>query len=103
RVVRRLIGMAAVVAAFCGGAQGAEPPVPRFKHVVVVVMENKAKAEVVGNADAPYFNSLVSRYAVLTHYGGVSHPSLPNYLGLVSGSTHGIHSDCTECVVSARN
>jgi phosphatidylinositol-3-phosphatase len=30
----------------------------------------------------------------------VSHPSLPNYLALVSGSTHGITSDCTTCSVT---
>jgi len=97
------IAVAAVVAAFCGGAEAAKPPVPPFKHVVVVVMENKAKSDVLGNADAPYFNSLASRYAVLSRYGGVGHPSLPNYLALISGSTHGISSDCTGCVVSARN
>jgi phospholipase C len=31
----------------------------------------------------------------------VTHPSLPNYLALVSGSTQGITSDCTSCVVDA--
>jgi hypothetical protein len=101
--VKRLLGLVAAVTAFCGGAEAAKQPVPRFKHVVVVVMENKAKDDVVGNPDAPYFNSLVSRYAVLSHYGGVAHPSLPNYLALISGSTHGISTDCTGCVVSARN
>ena len=28
---------------------------------------------------------------------------MPNYLALVSGSTHGITSDCTDCVVHARS
>jgi phospholipase C len=31
----------------------------------------------------------------------VTHPSLPNYLALVSGSTQGITSDCTDCIVDA--
>jgi phosphatidylinositol-3-phosphatase len=97
------IAVAAIVVAFCGGAEAAKPTVPSFKHVVVVVMENKGKADVLGNADAPYFHSLATRYAVLSHYGGVAHPSLPNYLALISGSTHGISSDCTGCVVAARN
>ena len=102
---RRLCAIAATlaIASSLGGAQAAKPPVPRFRHVVVVVMENKAKADVLGNQDAPYFNSLASRYAVLSHYGGIAHPSLPNYLALTSGSTHGIYTDCTGCVVSARN
>jgi phosphatidylinositol-3-phosphatase len=30
-------------------------------------------------------------------------PSLPDYLALTSGSTHGIDSDCTGCHVSSRN
>ena len=99
----RCIGAIAVLALVVGGAQAAKPPVPRFRHVIVVLMENKAKGDVIGNADAPTFNSLASRYAVLARYRGVTHPSLPNYLALVSGSTQGIHSDCTSCLVSARN
>jgi hypothetical protein len=102
--MRRSIGAIAIlVALFVGGAQAAQPRVPNFRHVIVVVMENKAKGDVLGNADAPNFNSLASRYAVLGRYGGVAHPSLPNYLALVSGSTQGIHSDCTSCLVSALN
>jgi phosphatidylinositol-3-phosphatase len=37
---------------------------------------------------------------MLTRYYGVAHPSLPNYLALVSGSTHGIRTDCTTCFVA---
>ena len=80
----------------------ASPPV-RPSHVVVVVMENKDQGDVLGNRGAPYFNSLARRYAALANYRGVAHPSLPNYLALVSGSTHGIRSDCTDCRVSGRN
>jgi phosphatidylinositol-3-phosphatase len=32
---------------------------------------------------------------------GIRHPSLPDYLALTSGSTHGITSNCTSCLVSA--
>ena len=52
---------------------------------------------------APTFNALARRYATLTKYDGVGHPSLPNYLALVSGSAHGIRSDCTDCPVRARS
>jgi hypothetical protein len=74
-----------------------------FDRAVVVVFENKSPGQVLGSNAAPTFNSYARRYATLAGYGGVSHPSLPNYLALVSGSTHGIHSDCTDCTVSARN
>jgi phospholipase C len=58
---------------------------------------------VLGDDEAPNFNRFATRYAVLSNYGGVAHPSLPNYLALVSGSTHGIRTDCTTCLVSGRN
>jgi hypothetical protein len=83
------------------GAAGAGSAVPVFRHVVVVVFENKERGSVLGNADAPTFNRMGSEYATLTRYYGVTHPSLPNYLALVSGSTHGIASDCTSCLVRA--
>jgi len=79
------------------------PAVPAFQHALVVVFENKEIDQVVGNRDAPTFTALASRYASLTNYEGVSHPSLPNYLALVSGSTQGIDSDCTTCVVHAKS
>lgn len=86
-----------------GGASAKRIAVPRFDHVVLIVIENKARKDVVGNPDAPYFNSLAAKYVTLPRYGGVAHPSLPNYIALVSGGTQGIHDDCTSCIVSAKN
>ena len=77
--------------------------VPDFTHVVLVVFENHEASSIVGNPDAPTFNALGRRYARLTRYYAVAHPSLPNYLALVSGSTHGITSDCTDCIVGTRS
>ncbi len=56
-----------------------------------------------GNTDAPTFAALSRRYATLSNYRAIAHPSLPNYLALVSGSTQGITDDCTSCVVSGRS
>ena len=81
-----------------GGSAGSHP-VPAFKHVIVIVFENKERSSLLGSA--PTFDALGSRYAQLAGYRGVTHPSLPNYLALVSGSTQGITSDCTDCVVDA--
>jgi phosphatidylinositol-3-phosphatase len=74
-----------------------------FDRAVVVVFENKARSEVLGNPSAPEFNALARRYATLSGYRGITHPSLPNYIALISGSTHGIHSDCDDCRVGGRN
>jgi hypothetical protein len=75
-------------------------PVPALDHVIVVVFENKETTSVLGNRAAPTFNGYARSYARLTRYYGVTHPSLPNYLALVSGSTQGITSDCTTCIVA---
>jgi acid phosphatase len=102
----------AVAAVGCGGGSaGATVPttvprsvsVPDFTHVVLVVFENHEASSIAGNPDAPTFNALARRYATLTEYSAVAHPSLPNYLALVSGSTQGITSDCWNCIVQARN
>ncbi len=101
-----------LAAAACGGAAAWTPPkgpppravpLPRFRHVVVVVFENHERGDIAGSPDAPTFRALARRYATLTRYDAVTHPSLPNYLALVSGSTHGVTSDCTDCIVSARS
>jgi phospholipase C len=56
-------------------------------------MENKSYSEIVGNPDAPYENDLAQRCGVAVDYHAVSHPSLPNYIALTSGSTQGITDD----------
>jgi hypothetical protein len=94
----------------CGHATGANPvafpaavPKPTSSHVITIVMENKEYGDVIGNRDAPYVNRLARRYGLATRSYGVRHPSLPDYLALTSGATHGIQSDCTYCHVKARN
>jgi hypothetical protein len=94
------VALAALVLSACG--QSAAKPPPKLEHAVVVVFENKSRGQVVGNRGAPAFNAFARRGAVLSGYRGVTHPSLPNYLALVSGSTHGITTDCTSCIVSGR-
>ncbi len=68
---------------------------PRPDHVVVVIEENHAAKDIVGNPDAPYINSLVHAGAHLTRSFATTHPSQPNYLELFSGSTQGVTGD--EC------
>ncbi len=72
-------------------------------HIVVILMENKEYGQVIGSSDAPYLNKLAGQKVLLTKEYAVSHPSLPNYLSLIGGSTFDISSDCTDCNVSGRN
>ena len=83
-------------------ALGTAPSGP--SHIAVIVFENEETGAILGpGSDAPYFRSLASNSVNLTRLYATSHPSLPNYLALTSGSTHGITSDCTTCFVHARN
>ena len=98
--------VALTVTTVSGAARAAVPPPgpPRDVHkVVLIVFENKSPGQVIASSRAPWFTVLSQRYALLSDYRGVAHPSLPNYLALVSGSTHGVTTDCTSCRVRARN
>jgi phospholipase C len=59
-------------------------------HVFVIVMENKSFEQAMSGR---YTASLAARFAVLTNYHAVAHPSAPNYLALTSGKTWGLTSD----------
>jgi hypothetical protein len=85
---------AAAVTSLCTG-RPARPAT--YAHVIVVVMENHDYGQVIGAPGAPFINRLARACGLATAYRAVTHPSLPNYLALTSGSTAGITSDCTAC------
>jgi phosphoesterase family protein len=86
-------------ATVCAGAApaSAQPPasapIPRLDHVFVILEENNGFHDVIGNPAAPNLNHLARTFGLATDYFGVSHPSEPNYVGLLGGSTHGVNSD----------
>jgi phosphatidylinositol-3-phosphatase len=99
--------LAIVAVAACGpsGARRASPaptplaavqpdespsPTKAAPHVFVVVMENRSYEQALAGG---YTAQLAAKYGVATNYHGVSHPSLPNYLAMTSGSTWGIADD----------
>ncbi len=90
-VTRVLAGLLAWLA--LGSALAATSPLAPFDHVFVIVLENRGYDQVVGNPDMPTLNLLAHRYALATDYHGVGHPSLPNYVALITGDTWGSHSD----------
>ncbi len=77
--------------------------IPNFDHIVLIVLENEYLQNVIGSAQMPHFNALAQKYVLLSNYSAVSHPSLPNYLALVSGSTQNVTSDCTGCFFNQPN
>ena len=65
-------------------------PTPAPSHVFVIVLENRSYSQAMAG---PYESALAGQFAVATNYHGVSHPSLPNYLAMTSGSTWGVADD----------
>jgi phosphatidylinositol-3-phosphatase len=98
----------AVTARQPSGGESLAPLVPlghasHRSHVVLLVMENKEGSSVIGTAAARYLTGLARASGVALNSFGVRHPSLPNYIALVSGSTQGIASDCTSCTANGPN
>jgi hypothetical protein len=82
--MRNFLFLALLGACTGSGAKGpVGPPL-----VVTIVFENHDYAEVIGSADAPYLNSLADQFGLATNYqDSGTHPSLPNYLYMISGNT----------------
>lgn len=67
--------------------------IPDFKHVYVIILENKEYGSIVGSKAAPYENSLIAHYGLATQFYAETHPSEPNYIALTSGGLNGTNSD----------
>ena len=124
---RTLLFTAALALALCGGpativaatpspaAMAATGPCgtvtapPAYSHVIWIMMENHSFGDIIGNtSQAPYINSLAGECGLATNYHNLSHPSLPNYIGMTSGLSgrqiKGFDSDCSpskKCSTSA--
>jgi hypothetical protein len=62
--------------------------------VFTIVMENHSRNEILGNAAAPYINTLAKQFAVANGYhDSFVHPSEANYLWMVAGENFGILDD----------
>jgi phosphatidylinositol-3-phosphatase len=59
--------------------------------VLVFVEENSSRRQM--RAQMPFLAGMSRRYSFAQHYTALTHPSLPNYLALVGGSTFGVHDD----------
>jgi hypothetical protein len=66
---------------------------PDFRHVYVIILENREYSSIVGSSAAPYINSLIARYGQVTNLYAETHPSEPNYVALTSGGLQGTNSD----------
>ena len=67
---------------------------PRYDHVVVVIEENRAYGQIIGDlTNAPYITSLANGGVSFNNMFALTHPSQPNYLHMFSGSAQGVVDD----------
>jgi len=84
---RTAIALIAAAACLAGPAAGSAAALPPIKHVWIIVLENENYDTTFGaNSKAPYLaKTLTSQGQLLTHYYGIGHFSLDNYVAMVSG------------------
>jgi phosphatidylinositol-3-phosphatase len=81
-------------------------PPTTVEHVIVFMFENENLGTVIGNAKAPYMNSIATACAYSTAYDDNCFPtnlvSLPHYLALTSGSNcdTGLGTTGTTCITT---
>ena len=83
----------------CGAMDTTHPKT--VKNVMFILFENESTSSIVGNSSAPYINgTLIHDCGYAADYHNYSHPSLPNYLALTSGTAEGAGAD-NDCLPSA--
>src|SRR6266568_1517643 len=99
RLTRIAVGATAIAAVAwlvtpgVGSASTVNSAIPRYQHIIEIMMENTSYSTIIGNPLAPQINALAGRYGLATDYFGVTHPSEPNYVANMGGSFFGIHDD----------
>jgi phospholipase C len=76
-------------------ASGSAAAMPQWQGTVfTIVMENKDRTDIVGNADAPFINQVIGQNALAAGYhDAYVHPSEPNYLWMAAGENFGVLDD----------
>src|SRR6516162_7242117 len=65
--------------------------VPNLDHVFVIVLENHnsftsfGSIGILDNPNAPHIQALAKKYNFASNYNAVWHPSLPNYVAMITG------------------
>jgi len=86
-----LIGLTWAVVLGASSAAVAAEGVPKLDHVFVIVLENHnaftsfGANGILDNPKAPHIQALAKTYNFAANYHGAWHPSLPNYVAMVTG------------------
>jgi hypothetical protein len=109
--MQAVLDLVAALVVFLLGLLGMGPvaggSVPTLDHAFVIVLENTNYSDIFGAkaGEAPYLNALAGNHVRADAYYGISHVSLGNYIGMVSGQVPSAldHADCptySQCVRS---
>src|SRR5215467_14232027 len=85
-----LMSLVLLAAAPAVHARGGDE-VPELDHVFVIVLENhnsftsSGSIGILDNPNAPRITALAQTYNFASNYHGVWHPSLPNYVAMITG------------------
>jgi len=71
----------------CNGA----PTQGKYKHIIWIVFENTQSSTALSKM--PYLSKIANQCGLATNFWAETHPSLPNYIAMTSGSTQGITTD----------
>ena len=66
---------------------------PDYQYIFVIIEENHSFKDIIGNPAAPNLTQLAQRYGLATKSFAQAHPSEPNYVALLGGSTFNITDD----------
>lgn len=89
--MKKIASALALIFSFAGAVKAEGPDAsPKFKKIMIVIFENTSYQEALS---LPFFGSLAKGGALLSNYYAVAHPSQPNYVALISGSSDGVPGD----------
>jgi len=78
--------LGAIATTFAAGPCGTSRHRPRrWEHVVWIWMENHSYDQIIDSASAAFINSVASQCGSATNFHNLTHVSLGNYIGAVTG------------------
>jgi phosphatidylinositol-3-phosphatase len=88
-----LIVVGAILCGVTGPSQALGQDRRSYQHIVVIIEENRAFDDIIGSPMAPNLTALANQYGLATRFFAETHPSEPNYVAILGGSTFGITDD----------
>jgi hypothetical protein len=86
------LGVPAASGAAAAGDHGHDHQA-RLDRAFIIMLENHSQHSVIGDRNTPFITALAHRYGEAADYFGVTHPSEPNYIAMISGSNWFTNND----------